>query len=140
ATAVNAYGGPGVAGYHGQLREHLRRQGFSGEVLVMQSGGGVMSLPTAVQMPVRMMESGPVAGVIGVAKIASALGPPQAISFDMGGTTAKVSLTRNGNAEISNHYYIGGYNTGHPVMLPVGDIVEVGPGGGEIGSRGGGGR
>jgi len=131
-TAVNAYVGPVVARYLGSLREHLRRQGFSGEVLVMQSGGGVMSLPTAVQMPVRMMESGPVAGVIGAAKIASALSHPQAISFDMGGTTAKVSLTRNGNAEISNHYYIGGYNTGHPVMLPVVDIVEVGSGGGSI--------
>ena len=131
-TAVNAYVGPVVARYLGSLREHLRRQGFSGEVLVMQSGGGVMSLPTAVQMPVRMMESGPVAGVIGAAKVASALGHPQAISFDMGGTTAKVSLTRNGNAEISNHYYIGGYNTGHPVMLPVVDIVEVGSGGGSI--------
>jgi len=131
-TAVNAYVGPVVARYLGSLREHLRRQGFSGEVLVMQSGGGVMSLPTAVQMPVRMMESGPVAGVIGAAKIASALGHPQAISFDMGGTTAKVSLTRSGNAEISNHYYIGGYNTGHPVMLPVVDIVEVGSGGGSI--------
>ncbi|MDZ4347368.1 MAG: hydantoinase/oxoprolinase family protein [Candidatus Binatia bacterium] len=131
-TAVNAYVRPVVARYLGSLREHLRRQGFSGEVLVMQSGGGVMSLPTAVQMPVRMMESGPVAGVIGAAKVASALGHPQAISFDMGGTTAKVSLTRNGNAEISNHYYIGGYNTGHPVMLPVVDIVEVGSGGGSI--------
>lgn len=131
-TAVNAYVGPVVARYLGSMREHLRRQGFSGEVLVMQSGGGVMSLPTAVQMPVRMMESGPVAGVIGAAKVASALGHPQAISFDMGGTTAKVSLTRNGNAEISNHYYIGGYNTGHPVMLPVVDIVEVGSGGGSI--------
>jgi len=68
-TAVNAYVGPVVARYLGSLREHLRRQGFSGEVLVMQSGGGVMSLPTAVQMPVRMMESGPVAGVIGAAMI-----------------------------------------------------------------------
>src|SRR3990172_7451875 len=131
-TAVNAYVGPVVARYLGSLRGHLRRQGFSGEVLVMQSGGGVMSLPTAVQMPVLMMESGPVAGVIGAAKVASALGHPQAISFDMGGTTAKVSLTRNGKAEISNHYYIGGYNTGHPVMLPVVDIVEVGSGGGSI--------
>jgi N-methylhydantoinase A len=131
-TAVNAYVGPVVARYLGSLQEHMGRQGFSGEVLVMQSGGGVMSLPTAVQMPVRMMESGPVAGVIGAAKVGSALGHPQAISFDMGGTTAKVSLTRNGNAEISNHYYIGGYNTGHPVMLPVVDIVEVGSGGGSI--------
>ncbi|MGE5819881.1 MAG: hydantoinase/oxoprolinase family protein [Deltaproteobacteria bacterium] len=131
-TAVNAYVGPVVARYLGSLRDHLRRQGFDGEVLVMQSGGGVMSLATAVQMPVRMMESGPVAGVIGSARVADALGYPQSISFDMGGTTAKASLTQNGNAQIANHYYIGGYNTGHPVMLPVVDIVEVGSGGGSI--------
>ena len=131
-TAVNAYVGPVVARYLGSLRDHLRRQGFAGEVLVMQSGGGVMSLATAVQMPVRMMESGPVAGVIGSARVARALGHPQAITFDMGGTTAKASLTQNGDAQIANHYYIGGYSTGHPVMLPVVDIVEVGSGGGSI--------
>ena len=131
-TAVNAYVGPVVARYLGSLRERLRRQGFGGEVLVMQSSGGVMSLDTAIQMPVRMMESGPVAGVIGAARVAHALGYSQAISFDMGGTTAKTSLTKNGNAEIANHYFIGGYNSGHPVMLPVVDIVEVGSGGGSI--------
>jgi N-methylhydantoinase A len=131
-TAVNGYVGPVVARYLGSLRERLRRQGFGGEVLVMQSGGGVMSLDTAIQMPVRMMESGPVAGVIGAARVAHSLGYPQAIAFDMGGTTAKVSLTRNGNAEIASYYFIGGYNSGHPVMLPVVDIVEVGSGGGSI--------
>jgi N-methylhydantoinase A len=131
-TAVNAYVGPVVARYLGSLRDHLRRQGFDGEVLVMQSGGGVMSLATAVQMPVRMMESGPVAGVIGSARVADALSYPQSICFDMGGTTAKASLTQNGTEQIANHYYIGGYNTGHPVMLPVVDIVEVGSGGGSI--------
>jgi len=131
-TAVNAYVGPAVARYLGSLRERLQRQGFGGELLVMQSGGGVMSLDTAIQLPVRMMESGPVAGVIGAARVAHSLGYPQAIAFDMGGTTAKTSLTRNGNAEITSHYFIGGYNSGHPVMLPVVDIVEVGSGGGSI--------
>lgn len=131
-TAVNAYVGPVVARYLGSLQAHLQRKGFPGEVFVMQSGGGVMSLPTAVQMPVRMMESGPVAGVMGTANVADSLGRPQAIAFDMGGTTAKASLTQNGEAQIANHYYIGGYNTGQPVMLPVVDIVEVGSGGGSI--------
>jgi N-methylhydantoinase A len=131
-AAVNAYVGPVVAGYLGSLGERLRLKGFGGEVLVMQSGGGVMSLDTAIQTPVRMMESGPVAGVIGAARVAHALGHPRAITFDMGGTTAKASLTRDGNAEITNHYFIGGYNSGHPVMLPVVDIIEVGSGGGSI--------
>jgi N-methylhydantoinase A len=131
-TAVNAYVGPVVAHYLGSLRERLSRRGFKGEVLVMQSGGGVMSLETAIRRPVSMMESGPVAGVIGAARLAHSLGYPQAIAFDMGGTTAKTSLIRNGNAEITSHYFIGGYNNGHPVMLPVVDIVEVGSGGGSI--------
>lgn len=131
-TAVNAYVGPVVARYLGSLRERLRYKGFKGEVLVMQSGGGVMSLDTAIQMPVRMMESGPVAGVIGAARVARELGYPQSIVFDMGGTTAKSSLTRDGNAEITSHYFIGGYNSGHPVMLPVVDIIEVGSGGGSL--------
>jgi N-methylhydantoinase A len=131
-AAVNAYVGPVVAGYLGSLRKRLQAQGFKGEVLVMQSGGGVMSLDTAIQTPVRMMESGPVAGVIGAARVAHALGHPRAITFDMGGTTAKASLTRDGKAEITNHYFIGGYNSGHPVMLPVVDIIEVGSGGGSI--------
>jgi len=131
-TAVNAYVGPVVARYLDSLQERLGRQGFKGEVLVMQSGGGVMSLESAIQTPVRMMESGPVAGVIGAARVAHALGHLQAIAFDMGGTTAKTSLTRNGHAEIASHYFIGGYNSGQPVMLPVVDIVEVGSGGGSI--------
>lgn len=131
-TAVNAYVGPVVARYLGSLRERLRRQGFRGEVLVMQSGGGVMPLDAAIQAPVRMMESGPVAGVIGAASVGHALGYPRAIAFDMGGTTAKTSLVKDGQVEIASGYFIGGYATGQPVMLPVVDIVEVGSGGGSI--------
>jgi N-methylhydantoinase A len=131
-TVVNAYVGPVVARYLGSLGERLRARGFSGTILVMQSAGGVMALETAIELPVRMMESGPVAGVIGAAKVARELGCERAIAFDMGGTTAKASLTRDGSAGITSHYFIGGYASGHPVMLPVVDIVEVGSGGGSI--------
>jgi len=80
-----------------------------------------------------MMESGPVAGVIGAAALASQLGNPRVISFDMGGTTAKSSLVLDGEVEISGSgYFIGGYATGQPMTLPVVNIVEVGSGGGSI--------
>ena len=131
-TVVNAYVGPVVARYLESLRTGLRDDGFGGEVLVMQSGGGVMSIAAAMQAPVRMMESGPVAGVMGTAFVARSLGYRNAIAFDMGGTTAKASMIKDGVARIAGHYFIGGYSTGHPVMLPVMDIVEVGSGGGSI--------
>lgn len=131
-TVVNSYVGPVVARYLASLQSRLREKGLEGEVLVMQSGGGVMSLTAAMQAPVRTMESGPVAGVMGAASVARSLGYRNAIAFDMGGTTAKASMIKNGAARIAGNYYIGGYSTGHPVMLPVVDIIEVGSGGGSI--------
>jgi N-methylhydantoinase A len=83
-------------------------------------------------MPVTMMESGPVAGVIAAAHLGESLGCRQIISFDMGGTTAKSSLIKDFHPEVTSSYYVGGYVTGHPMMLPVVDIVEVGNGGGSI--------
>jgi N-methylhydantoinase A len=131
-TVINAYVGPVVARYLASLQSRLRGQGLDGEVLVMQSGGGVMSLSAAMEAPVRTMESGPVAGVMGTTAVARSLGYSNAIAFDMGGTTAKASMIKEGGARIAGSYYIGGYSTGHPVMLPVVDIIEVGSGGGSI--------
>lgn len=131
-TAVNAYVGPVVARYLNSLDRRLRESAFSGSLLIMQSSGGVMSLDAALEAPVRMMESGPVAGVMGAAEVARRCGCPNAIAFDMGGTTAKASLLHDGVADVSGGYFVGGYETGHPIMLPVVDIVEVGSGGGSI--------
>jgi N-methylhydantoinase A len=78
------------------------------------------------------MVSGPVAGVIGAAKLGDTLGYSDLISFDMGGTTAKTSLVHGGEPRIVTGYHIGGYASGHPMALPVVDIVEVGTGGGSI--------
>jgi N-methylhydantoinase A len=83
-------------------------------------------------MPVTMMESGPVAGVIAAAHLGESLDCRHIISFDMGGTTAKSSLIKDFHPEVTSSYYVGGYVTGHPMMLPVVDIVEVGNGGGSI--------
>ncbi|MEU4668178.1 hydantoinase/oxoprolinase family protein [Amycolatopsis sp. NPDC023774] len=133
STAVlNSYVGPVVSRYLDSLTTRLQARGFRGRLLIMQSNGGIMSVETARQSPVRMMESGPVAGVIGASALAAGLDLPRLISFDMGGTTAKTSLVKDGQVDISPGYFIGGYATGHPMALPVVNIVEVGAGGGSI--------
>jgi len=131
-TVLNAYVGPIVNGYLVSLEKMLGAGGFRGAFRVMQSNGGLMSAETAKKMPVTMMESGPVAGVIAAASLGESLDCHQIISFDMGGTTAKASLIKDFHPEVTSHYYVGGYVSGHPMMLPVVDIVEVGNGGGSI--------
>lgn len=132
-TVLNAYVGPVVSRYLDSLERQLGARGFQGRLLIMQSNGGIMSVELARRNPVRMMESGPVAGVTGAAALARSQNNPRVISFDMGGTTAKSSLVLNGEVEISGTgYFIGGYATGQPMALPVVNIVEVGSGGGSI--------
>jgi N-methylhydantoinase A len=131
-TVLNAYVGPIVRRYLISLEQLLEASGFRGAFLIMQSNGGVMAVETAKKAPVTMMESGPVAGVIGAAKLGEVLNCRRIISFDMGGTTAKASLIKDFQPELTSSYYIGGYVSGQPMMLPVVDIVEVGAGGGSI--------
>jgi N-methylhydantoinase A len=131
-TVVNAYIGPKVAGYVRSLKASLAEIGFRGELAIMQSNGGVMTPEVATERPVAMMESGPVGGIIASAKTGRALGFPDVISFDMGGTTAKASLIREGEPTMAPGYHVGGYASGHPVMVPVIDLVEVGAGGGSV--------
>jgi N-methylhydantoinase A len=131
-TVLNAYVAPVVSRYLDSLKERLTQRGFRGRLLIMQSNGGIMSVDTARRSPVRMMESGPVAGVMGAAALAEGVGMPKVIPFDMGGTTAKTSMVKDGEVDISPGYFIGGYATGHPMSLPVVNIVEVGSGGGSI--------
>jgi len=131
-TALNAYVGPRVGGYLRRLDGFLRGENFVGKVNIMRSNGGVMSIGLAQEQPVSMMESGPVAGMIGAGRLAALLGIPRAIGFDMGGTTAKASLITDGAPAIEEGYTIGGAASGQPMLLPVVDIVEVGTGGGSI--------
>ena len=131
-TVLNSYVGPIVSRYLVSLEKRLGDSGFQGTFRVMQSNGGVMSAEMAKKMPVTMMESGPVAGVIAAADVGELLGCHHIISFDMGGTTAKASLIKDFHPEVTSSYYVGGYVAGHPMMLPVVDIVEVGNGGGSI--------
>jgi N-methylhydantoinase A len=131
-TVVNAYIAPTVGGYVRNLQGRLASLGFARELAIMQSNGGVMSPEAAVLRPVMMMESGPVGGIIASAEVGKALGYPDVVSFDMGGTTAKASLIRAGEPTMAEGYFVGGYASGHPVMVPVVDVVEVGAGGGSI--------
>src|ERR1700738_2014693 len=98
----------------------------------MRSNGGVMTPEVATQRPAAMMESGPVGGIIASARVGQKLGFGNVISFDMGGTTAEARLIRDGEPTLAPGAYVGGYASGHPVMLPMIDVVEVGAGGGSI--------
>src|SRR5471030_1854817 len=134
-TVVNAYIGPKVGGYVKSLSASLGGVGFRGNLSIMRSNGGVMTPEVATERPVAMMESGPVGGIIASAQVGLALGFNNVISFDMGGTIAKASLIREGEPTMAPGYYVGGYASGHPVMLPMIDVVEVGAGGGSIAWR-----
>jgi N-methylhydantoinase A len=131
-TVLNAYVGPRTSKYVSNLEGLLAKDGFGGRLLIMQSNGGLMSADSAKRVPVAMMESGPVGGVIAAAHISANLGYENSIAFDMGGTTAKTSLVHGREPSVAEGYYIGGYADGHPAMMPVVDIVEVGTGGGSI--------
>lgn len=131
-TVLNAYIGPVVSAYLEDLQRMLEAQAFTGSLLIMQSNGGVMAPSTAQRLPVAMLESGPVGGFIAAALTGIALGHPNIIGFDMGGTTAKANLAPAGSPQMAHGYHIGGYAAGHPMMLPVVDTVEVGSGGGSI--------
>jgi N-methylhydantoinase A len=131
-TALNAFIGPRVHAYLGKLEGFMRTEKFPGTISIMRSNGGVMSIRLAQEQPVAMMESGPVAGIIGAGRLAAMLGIGRAIGFDMGGTTAKASLVTNGVPAIEDGYVIGGEASGQPMQLPVVDIVEIGAGGGSI--------
>jgi len=131
-TVLNAYIGPRVARYLADFESFARAKRFAGNVSIMRSNGGTMSIALARRQPVAMMESGPVAGMIGAGALAELLGISQAIGFDMGGTTAKCTLLTAGVPPIAEGYVIGDRFTGQPMQLPVVDIVEVGAGGGSL--------
>jgi len=133
STAVlNAYVGPRVGTYLNRLQEFLMSQRFSGTGVIMQSSGGTMTLDTAKKQPVRMMESGPVGGTIAAAYVGKKVGYENVVAFDMGGTTAKVSVVERGEMKVTDGYFIGGYEMGYPLQLPVVDVFEIGAGGGSI--------
>ncbi|MDP2358137.1 MAG: hydantoinase/oxoprolinase family protein [Beijerinckiaceae bacterium] len=131
-TVLNSYVGPRVSRYLQDFENLLGDAEFRGQFLIMQSNGGAMSPETARLLPVATMESGPVGGIIAASETGRELGVCNLIAFDMGGTTAKVSLVQENEPVIAQGYFVGGEASGLPVMYPVIDIVEVGAGGGSI--------
>jgi N-methylhydantoinase A len=131
-AVVNAYVGPLVTGYVHRLTAHMRAEGCSAPLLIMQSNGGVMTSDVATVQPIRTVESGPAAGVVGTAWLGRQVERGDLIAFDMGGTSAKACAIQNGEPEASSQYYIGGRLEGMPVQVPFLNIVEVGAGGGSI--------
>ncbi|OGA41365.1 MAG: hypothetical protein A3G24_06365 [Betaproteobacteria bacterium RIFCSPLOWO2_12_FULL_62_13] len=131
-TVLNAYIGPRVGTYLQELAGFLDGEGFHGTAMIMQSNGGTMTIDAARTQPVRMMESGPVGGTMAAAYIGKKLGYENVVAFDMGGTTAKVSIVKRGAMEVAEGYFIGGMEVGYPLQLPVVDIIEIGAGGGSI--------
>ncbi len=131
-AAANAFVGPQVARYVKQLGAMLDEREFTGPRFFMGSGTGAISLKQAAEQPVRLVESGPVGGLIGAAAYAAALGIGKMIAFDIGGTTAKCALVQSGEIDVKSTYWIGGYERGFPIRSSIIDIVEVGAGGGSI--------
>ena len=138
-TAVNAAVMPIVSRYVDALESRLHALGAVAPFYVMQSNGGVMTSASAKARPVYMVESGPAAGVIAAGAIAAPYGYKNVMSFDMGGTTAKVGLIQDGQLRLSTEIEVGaqsvtplgeGRGGGYPIRTPVIDLVEVGAGGG----------
>ena len=138
-TAVCAYVGPILESYLRRLEDAAAAMGLP-RLYVMGSSGGVFDVAEGLKMPAMAIESGPAAGVIAAALIGRQLSKPNIISFDMGGTTAKASLIKDGQVETTAEYEVGGtgsvsrwmHGTGHPIRVPVIDLAEVSAGGGSI--------
>ncbi|MDL5039786.1 MULTISPECIES: hydantoinase/oxoprolinase family protein [Heyndrickxia] len=130
-TAVfNAYVKPIATSYVNKLDEKQKRSNN----YIMQSNGGTTTFENAKNIPIHIVESGPVAGIFGAAVLGNILGEKNIIAFDVGGTTAKCSLIENGEVKVSTDYYIerDDRHAGYPIKTPVVDIVEIGNGGGSI--------
>jgi len=135
-VAANAYIGPKVETYLKEIESHLDQVKFDGNFLVVQSTGGLYNSGHAKKECIRMLESGPAAGVIGTRELCRNINVSKAIAFDMGGTTAKSGVILDGEVLMTSSSMIGGYTEGLPVQIPMIDIQEVGTGGGSIATVG----
>ncbi|MGB7260378.1 MAG: hydantoinase/oxoprolinase family protein [Pseudolabrys sp.] len=138
STAIaNAYVQPLMDGYLARMAEALQTQQFRGAIYLVTSGGGLTSIDTARRFPVRLVESGPAGGAIFAAQMAAQLGEDKVLSFDMGGTTAKISLIEKGEPNTTRVFEVDRAarfmkGSGLPVRAPVIEMVEIGAGGGSL--------
>jgi N-methylhydantoinase A len=127
-TVVNAYVAPVVNRYIHRLEEALRSRRITRPLYIMQSNGGSLTGAALRSIPVRMIESGPAAGVLGAAHIGRMTGQLKVISFDMGGTTAKAGIIKDGEPRIVPRFQASEFLVSTPSL----DLVEIGAGGGSI--------
>ena len=136
-VVANAYIKPLMKSYLDRLAEQLSDQGVQCTIFLMHSGGGIISLENAAEFPVRLVESGPAGGAVFAADIASRYGLDKVLSFDMGGTTAKICLIKNQTPKTSRVFEVARTyrfkkGSGMPISIPVIDMVEIGAGGGSL--------
>ncbi|MGE5270171.1 MAG: hydantoinase/oxoprolinase family protein [Thiohalocapsa sp.] len=140
-TVINAYVRPIVERYLNRLIGEVKRTGINAPLLLMQSNGGLTTAEAAAVTPMHIIESGPAAGVVGVQALARRIGIDKAISFDMGGTTAKASLIEDGEVTRATEYQVGAgivlgsrllSGAGYTLKVPAIDLAEVGAGGGSL--------
>ncbi|WP_305969046.1 MULTISPECIES: hydantoinase/oxoprolinase family protein [unclassified Mameliella] len=136
---ANAYVQPQVADYLGRLVARLQEAGVSAPVFMLHSGGGLISVDVAAEQPVRLLESGPAGGAIFAADFARGHGLDSVLSFDMGGTTAKICLIEGAEPKTANTFEVARTyrfkkGSGMTVSTPVVEMVEIGAGGGSIAS------
>jgi len=136
-VAANAYVKPMMKSYLSRLQGRLEDIGATASVFLMHSGGGIISLEGASEFPVRLVESGPAGGAIFAAHIAARYGLDRVLSFDMGGTTAKICLIRDQTPKTSRVFEVARTyrfkkGSGMPISIPVIDMVEIGAGGGSL--------
>ena len=135
-TVANSYIKPAVARYLGHLQEALGARGFRNDLFIMQSNGGLVSPDFAREYPIRIVESGPAAGVLMCGDVAAEEGATHVLTFDMGGTTAKLGAIDDGapaimpSFEVDPIHYKAG--SGLPISLPAVELLEIGAGGGSI--------
>ncbi len=136
-TCANAYVQPLMARYLTRLNEELSGLGFQCPFTLMTSGGGLTDLETAIKFPIRLVESGPAGGAILASQIAGECGLNEVLSFDMGGTTAKLCLIDDAKPLMSRTFEVDRVyrfmkGSGLPIRIPVIEMVEIGSGGGSI--------
>ncbi|OGQ80066.1 MAG: methylhydantoinase [Deltaproteobacteria bacterium RIFCSPLOWO2_12_FULL_60_19] len=136
-TVANVYVQERVANYLAELRRRLERLSFNGSFFVMLSSGGIATAQTAAKFPVRLLESGPAAGALAAAHLGARAGFPDLLSFDMGGTTAKLCAVEGGRPLKTHDFEVDRIyrfrrGSGLPVKIPVIDMIEIGAGGGSI--------
>ncbi|MBX2885214.1 MAG: hydantoinase/oxoprolinase family protein [Granulosicoccus sp.] len=136
-VVANAYIKPMMKSYLGRLRGQLENEGVTCPIFLMHSGGGIISIESAAEFPVRLVESGPAGGAVFAAHIAAKYRLDKVLSFDMGGTTAKICLIKNQTPKTSRVFEVARTyrfkkGSGMPISIPVIDMVEIGAGGGSL--------